>query len=126
MPKILVVDDEAPNVEIASRMLQMHGYEVVSASNGPDGVAAARTERPDLILMDLSLPNPGDGLVATRAIRAQAGTEAIPVIALTAAAMAEDQQKAYQAGCNEFESKPIDFRHLLDKIQKLLAARRGG
>ncbi len=123
MPKILVVEDDPQNRDIAVRLLRMRGYEVVSAVNGPDGVAMALSEKPDLILMDMGLPNPEDGLDATRAIRAQAGTETIPIIAFTARAMSQEVEKAYAAGCNEFASKPIDFALLLTKIQLTLNGR---
>ena len=120
MTKILVVEDDLNNMEIIVRFLRMKKYDVHSATNGPDGVAMARAERPDLILMDLSLPNPEDGLDATRQIRAQAGTEEIPVIAFTAHSMAQDKEKARAAGCNDFESKPVDFKRLLVKIHECL------
>jgi CheY-like chemotaxis protein len=120
MPKVLVVEDDPNNLEIILRFLKISKFSVVSATNGPDGVRMALTEQPDLILMDMGLPNPEDGLEATRQIRAQAGTETIPIIAFTARAMAQDKEKARAAGCNEFESKPVDFKRLLVKIQECL------
>lgn len=123
MPRILVVEDEAPNLEIIVRLLTLKGYEVLSACDGPQGVALAVTAKPDLILMDLALPVPGDGLQATRQIRSHAGMAAVPILALTASAMAGDQELARQAGCNDLQSKPYDFARLLGKIQSLLASR---
>jgi CheY-like chemotaxis protein len=121
MRKVLVVEDDPNNLEIIVRFLTISGFAVVSAANGPDGVAAARNEKPDLILMDMGLPNPEDGLEATRQIRGQGGTRTIPIIAFTAFSMAQDKEKARCAGCNDFESKPIDFRRLRVKIQQCLA-----
>jgi CheY-like chemotaxis protein len=120
MRKILVVEDDHNNLEIVVRFLRISKFSVVTAVNGPDGVALALAEKPDLILMDLGLPNPEDGLEATRRIRAQAGTETIPIIAFTARSMAQDKEKAQSAGCNDFESKPVDFKRLLVKIQQCL------
>jgi CheY-like chemotaxis protein len=120
MRKVLVVEDDSNNLEIIVRFLKIRQFSVVTAGNGPDGVALALAENPDLILMDLGLPNPEDGLEATRLIRAQAGTETIPIIAFTARAMAQDKEKAQAAGCNDFESKPVDFKRLLVKIQQCL------
>jgi CheY-like chemotaxis protein len=120
MPKILVVEDDATNLEIIVRFLKISKFAVVTASNGPEGVAMAAAEAPDLILMDLGLPNPEDGLEATRLIRAQAGTERIPIIAFTARTMAQDKERARAAGCDDFESKPVDFRRLKGKMQQCL------
>ena len=120
MPKILVVDDDLTNLEIIVRFLKISKFEVVTAASGPEGVALAVAEKPDLILMDLGLPNPEDGLEATREIRAQAGTQTIPIIAFTARSMAQDKERARDAGCNDFESKPVDFRRLLVKIEQCL------
>ena len=124
MPRILVVEDDLTNLEIIVRFLKISQFEVVTAGNGPEGVALALSEKPDLILMDLGLPNPEDGLEATRQIRAQAGTESIPIIAFTARSMAQDKEKARAAGCNDFESKPVDFKRLRVKIQQCLASPR--
>ena len=120
MQKVLVVEDDLNNMEIIVRFLRLKKYTVVSATNGPDGVAMALAEKPDLILMDLGLPNPEDGLEATRQIRSQAGTEGIPIIAFTARSMAQDKEKAQAAGCNDFESKPVDFKRLMVKISECL------
>jgi two-component system cell cycle response regulator DivK len=120
MAKILVVEDDPNNLEIILRFLTIRRFAVVSAGNGPDGVMMALAEKPDLILMDMGLPNPEDGLEATRQIRAQAGTQTIPIIAFTARSMAQDKEKARAAGCNDFESKPVDFKRLLVKIQQCL------
>jgi CheY-like chemotaxis protein len=120
MPKILVVEDDLTNLEIIVRFLKISQFEVVTAANGPEGVALALSEKPDLVLMDLGLPNPEDGLEATRQIRAQPGTRAIPIIAFTARSMAQDKEKARAAGCNDFESKPVDFKRLRVKIQQCL------
>jgi CheY-like chemotaxis protein len=120
MSKVLVVEDDLTNLEFIVRFLKIKKFSVVTAANGPEGVALALTERPDLILMDLGLPNPEDGLEATRQIRAQAGTETIPIIAFTARSMAHDKEKARCAGCNDFESKPVDFKRLLVKMQQCL------
>jgi CheY-like chemotaxis protein len=124
MPKILVVEDDANNMEIMVRILTISKFEVCTATNGPDGVAAAAAALPDLILMDLGLPNPEDGLEATRQIRARAGTGHIPIIAFTARSMAEDKERAREAGCDDFDSKPVDFKRLLGKIQRCLAQGR--
>src|SRR5262245_24628540 len=106
MPKILVVEDDLSNQEIIVRFLTLKQFTVLTAVNGPESVTLALAEKPDLILMDLGLPLPEDGLEATRQIRAQAGTEAIPIIAFTASTMAQDKQKAQDAGCNDFVGKP--------------------
>jgi two-component system, cell cycle response regulator DivK len=123
MHKILVVEDDADNVEIMEQFLGLCQFQVVVARDGPSGVALAVSERPDLILMDLGLPLPEDGLVATREIRARAGTETIPIIALTARNMPGDIERAREAGCTDFESKPFDFDHLHDKIRQHLTQR---
>ena len=120
MQKVLVVEDDLNNMEIIVRFLRLKKFTVVSAINGPDGVAMALAEKPDLILMDLGLPNPEDGLEATRQIRRQTGTEGIPIIAFTARSMAQDKEKAQAAGCNDFESKPVDFKRLMVKISECL------
>lgn len=119
MPKILLVEDNEMNRDMLSRRLKRKGYEVVIAVDGEKGVAMAQSEKPDLILMDLSLPGI-NGWDATRRLKAASETRSIPVIALTAHAMAGDRQKALEAGCDDYDSKPIEFPRLLDKIQKLL------
>jgi two-component system, cell cycle response regulator DivK len=120
MPKVLIVEDNELNRDMLSRRLQRRGYEVVMAVDGAAGIEAARTEGPDLILMDMSLPII-DGWEATRRLKGSQVTNAIPIIALTAHAMAGDRQKALEAGCDDFDTKPIEMMRLLDKIEHLLA-----
>ena len=119
MPKILLVEDNEMNRDMLSRRLQRKGYEVVVAADGEQGVVMARTEHPELILMDLSLPVMG-GLEATRQIKGAPETKSIPVIALTAHAMAGDREKSLAAGCDDYDTKPIDFQRLLEKMLALL------
>jgi two-component system cell cycle response regulator DivK len=117
--KILLVEDNEMNRDMLSRRLERKGYEVVIAVNGQEGVELVSSTRPDLILMDLSLPII-DGWEATRRIKADPATASIPVIALTAHAMAEDRAKAMAAGCDDFDIKPVDLPRLLEKIDTLL------
>jgi two-component system cell cycle response regulator DivK len=117
--KILLVEDNEMNRDMLSRRLERKGYEVVIAVNGQEGVELVTSTRPDLILMDLSLPII-DGWEATRRIKADPATASIPVIALTAHAMAEDRAKAMAAGCDDFDIKPVDLPRLLEKIDTLL------
>jgi two-component system, cell cycle response regulator DivK len=117
--KILLVEDNEMNRDMLSRRLERKGYEVVIAVNGQEGVELVSSTRPDLILMDLSLPII-DGWEATRRIKADPATASIPVIALTAHAMAEDRAKAMAAGCDDFDIKPVDLPRLLEKIDVLL------
>lgn len=119
MTKILLVEDNELNRDMLSRRLQRKGYEVVTAVDGQQGVAMALSEKPDLILMDMSLPVM-DGWTATQQIKANPETKALPVIALTAHAMTSDREKAMECGCDDFDTKPIDFVRLLEKMQKLL------
>ena len=119
MPKILLVEDNEMNRDMLSRRLQRKGYEVVLAVDGPSGVEMARTHAPDLILMDMSLPVL-DGWEATRQLKADAATQHIPIIALTAHAMASDREKALEAGCDDYDTKPIELPRLLAKIKALL------
>ncbi len=119
MTKLLYVEDNEDNVYMLTKRLERKGYEVVVAGDGRAGVAMAGAERPALILMDLSLPEM-DGFEATRAIKADNATRAIPVIALSAHAMADDHARAMAAGCDEFETKPVDLDRLLSKIETLL------
>jgi len=119
MPKILLVEDNEMNRDMLSRRLVRSGFEVAIAVDGGQGVAMASSEKPDLILMDMSLPVI-DGWEATRRVKADAATQAIPVIALTAHAMAEDKEKALAAGCDDFDTKPVELPRLLGKIQALL------
>ena len=120
MAKILLVEDNEMNRDMLSRRLERRGYEVVIAVDGAEGVDKARTEAPALILMDMSLPVV-DGWDATRRIKAEPTTRAIPVIALTAHAMSGDREKAVEAGCDDFDTKPVDLARLLGKIEALLA-----
>lgn len=121
MPKILLVEDNEMNRDMLSRRLTRNGFEITIAVNGQEGVDKATSDRPDLILMDMSLPVM-DGWEATRQIKANAGTRAIPVIALTAHAMADDKAKALAAGCDDFDTKPVELPRLLQKIHALLAS----
>ena len=124
MSKILLVEDNELNRDMLSRRLVRNGYEVLIAIDGGEGLAKARAESPDLILMDMSLPGL-DGWEATRQLKAEPGTRGIPVIALTAHAMAGDRQKALSAGCDDFDTKPVELPRLLTKIQALLQRPRG-
>lgn len=119
MAKILLVEDNENNRDMLSRRLIKRGYEVITAVDGAEGVRLAQAENPDLILMDMSLPVL-DGWEATRRLKAESGTTAIPVIALTAHAMAGDREKALEAGANDYDTKPIELPRLLEKIQKIL------
>ena len=119
MPKILIVEDNQENRDALSRRLERRGYSVIIATDGRAGVTMAQEEHPDLILMDLNLPDV-DGWEATRLIKASAETAAIPIIALTAHAIAGDEQRALQAGCNDYHSKPVEFPRLLGQIEGLL------
>ncbi len=119
MTKILLVEDNQMNRDMLSRRLARKGYEVVIAIDGQQGVAMARSETPDLILMDMSLPVV-DGWEATRQLKTAPETQAIPIIALTAHAMAGDREKAVKAGCNDYDTKPIELPRLLEKIEALL------
>lgn len=117
--KILIVEDNELNLDMLSRRLQRKGYEVISAIDGEKGVAMAKAEHPDLILMDLSLPVL-DGYDATRQLKSDPNTRAIPIIALTAHAMVGDREKAIAAGCDDYEVKPIELPLLLEKIERLV------
>lgn len=119
MSKILMVEDNEMNRDMLSRRLERKGFEVVIAVDGQAGIAMAQSEQPDLILMDMSLPVI-DGWEATRKIKANPGTQNIPVIALTAHAMAGDEQKALKAGCDDYDTKPVNFNRLLEKMAKYL------
>lgn len=120
MPRILLVEDNEMNRDMLSRRLERKGYEVAIAVDGGQGVEMAKSSAPDLILMDMSLPVM-DGWEATRRIKAEASTSAIPVIALTAHAMAGDEDRAREAGCDDYDTKPIDLPRLLGKIEAILA-----
>jgi two-component system, cell cycle response regulator DivK len=123
MTRILIVEDNADNLDMLSRRLQKKGFEIVVAQNGEEAVDRANGESPDVILMDMHLPTPYEGLLVTRSIKDTVSTRHIPIIALTAAAMAGDREKALAAGCDEYETKPVDFARLLEKIQAVLTAK---
>lgn len=120
MAKLLLVEDNELNRDMLSRRLSRKGHTVVIAIDGAEGVAKALSEKPDLILMDMSLPVI-DGWEATRRLKADTATQAIPVIALTAHAMASDEQAARDAGCDDFDTKPIELDRLLGKIDAQIA-----
>jgi two-component system cell cycle response regulator DivK len=122
MAKLLLVEDNEMNRDMLSRRLMRNGHEVLIAVDGQQGVDMALSERPDLILMDMSLPVI-DGWDATRRVRANDATRSIPVIALTAHAMAGDREKAMEAGCDDYDTKPVEITRLLGKIAALLATR---
>jgi two-component system cell cycle response regulator DivK len=119
LSKILIVEDNELNRDMLSRRLVRSGYEVVSAVHGEEGVAKAESEGPDLILMDLSLPVM-DGWEATRRIKAKRDTASIPVIGLSAHAMLDDEKRARQSGCDEFDTKPVELPRLIGRIEALL------
>ena len=125
MPKILLVEDNEMNRDMLSRRLERKGFAVILAVDGAAGVALAQSEQPDLILMDMSLPVI-DGWEATRQIRTSSTTGHIPIIALTAHAMAGDREKALTAGCNDYDTKPIELPRLLEKINALLSKGAAG
>jgi len=120
MSRILLVEDNEMNRDVLSRLLQRRGYSVLFAEDGETAVALAKAERPDLILMDISLPQM-DGYQATQALRLEPGFESLPIIALTAHAMTSDRDRALKAGCTDFETKPVEFPRLLAKIELHLA-----
>jgi two-component system, cell cycle response regulator DivK len=124
MPRILLVEDNEMNRDMLSRRLIRNGYEVSIAIDGQQGADMAMSQLPDLILMDMSLPVI-DGWEATRRIKANDATRKIPVIALTAHAMAGDREKAVEAGCDDYDTKPVEITRLLGKIAALLAAKAG-
>lgn len=120
MPKILLVEDNEMNRDMLSRRLARSGFEIAIAADGRQGVEMASAENPDIILMDISLPGI-DGWEATRQVKANPATRGIPVIALTAHAMRDDRANALGAGCDDFDTKPVDLPRLLAKINQLLA-----
>lgn len=119
MPKILLIEDNEMNLDMLSRRLERKGFDVIIAMDGAKGVDLAHEEQPDLILMDMSLPVM-DGWEATRQLKADNETQAIPIVALTAHAIAGDREKCLAAGCDEYESKPVKFPRLLGKIEDIL------
>ena len=122
MPKILLVEDNEMNRDMLSRRLQRHGYSVVAAYDGQQGHKLACSEAPDLILMDIGLPDM-DGWEVTRLLKSTENTRHIPIIALTAHALVTDRQKAIEAGCDDYDTKPVDFVRLSEKIANLIAKR---
>ena len=125
MARILLVEDQEMNRDMLSRRLKKRGYEVSIAVDGAEGVDKARSESPDLILMDMSLPVM-DGWEATRTLKSDDATRAIPVVALTAHAMSTDREKAMEAGCDAYETKPVELSRLLETMKKLLEAQTSG
>lgn len=121
MAKILLVEDNEMNRDMLTRRLERRGHEVLVAVDGAQGLAVAQAQLPGLILMDMSLPVI-DGWEATRQLKADPATSGIPVIALTAHAMSEDRERALEAGCDDYDTKPVEFARLVGKIDALLAA----
>ena len=119
MPRILVVEDNEGNRDVLTRQLQHQGYDVVTAFDGKQAVEMARSESPDLVLMDLNLPDI-DGWEAARQIRGSPEISRLPIIAISAHARSDDEEQAITAGCNKFHTKPVDFSRLLDQIESLL------
>jgi len=119
MPRILIVEDNELSRDMLSRRLRRKGYEVIVAVDGAEGVAMAGEQMPDIVLMDLSLPDM-DGWKATQTLKENPKTRAIPVIALTAHAMSGDRERALEAGCDDYDTKPIDLRRLLTKIHRFV------
>lgn len=125
MARLLLVEDNEMNRDMLSRRLARKGYEVEIAVDGQEGIDRTRDSSPDLVLMDMSLPVV-DGWEATRRLKADPATRTVPVIALTAHAMSDDRQKALDAGCDDYDTKPVDLGRLLGKIEKLLEPGRSG
>ena len=123
MQKILLVEDNEMNRDMLSRRLQRRGYSVVTAEDGEKGLLLARSEAPDLVLMDISLPAM-DGWEVTRLLKANQSTRHIPISALTAHAMVSDREKAIDAGCDDYDTKPVDFGRLSEKIENLLLEKK--
>jgi two-component system, cell cycle response regulator DivK len=121
MPKVLIVEDNEMNRDMLGRRLGRKGFEVVIATDGGEGLEMAVSENPDIILMDMSLPVV-DGWEASRRLKADDTTKQIPIIALTAHAMSGDREKALEAGCDDYDTKPIELQRLLEKIEALLGA----
>ena len=122
MPRILLVEDNEMNRDMLSRRLKRKGYDILIAVDGKEGVDMAQSDSPDLVLLDMSLPVM-DGWEAARVMKADEKTRGIPIIALTAHAMSGDREKAIEAGCDEYDTKPVELPRLLEKIQTLLAKR---
>lgn len=119
MPRILIVEDNEDNLDMISRRLERRGFQIVAARNGEEGVQCAHDQMPDIVLMDIDLPIM-DGYEATRQIKASPATRHIPVVALTANAMVGDMEKTLAAGCDAYESKPVDFPHLMETLHRFL------
>jgi CheY-like chemotaxis protein len=124
MTKVLVVEDNEMNRDMLSRRLMRRGFQVIFAVDGQQGVDLARSERPDIILMDMSLPVI-DGWEATRRVKSDDATRSVPVIGLTAHAMAGDREKAIEAGCDDYDTKPVELERLIGKMERLLGAGKG-
>jgi CheY-like chemotaxis protein len=124
MTKVLLVEDNEMNRDMLSRRLTRRGFEVVFAMDGKQGVALAQSEQPDVILMDMSLPVM-DGWEATRRVKADAATRSVPVIGLTAHAMDGDREKAIEAGCDDYDTKPVELDRLIGKIERLVGNGKG-
>jgi two-component system cell cycle response regulator DivK len=124
MAKVLLVEDNEMNRDMLSRRLIRRGFQVVFAMDGQQGVDLARSERPDIILMDMSLPVI-DGWEATRRVKADDATRSVPVIGLTAHAMSGDREKAIEAGCDDYDTKPVELDRLIGKIERLIGAAKG-
>jgi CheY-like chemotaxis protein len=124
MAKVLLVEDNEMNRDMLSRRLTRRGFEVVFAMDGKQGVALAQSEQPDIILMDMSLPVM-DGWEATRQVKAAEATRSVPVIGLTAHAMGGDREKAIEAGCDDYDTKPVELDRLIGKIERLLGNGKG-
>jgi len=124
MAKVLLVEDNEMNRDMLSRRLIRRGFEVVFAVDGKQGVDLARSEKPDIILMDMSLPIM-DGWEATRCVKSDDATRSVPVIGLTAHAMSGDREKAIEAGCDDYDTKPVELDRLIGKIERLLGAAKG-
>ena len=123
MPKILLIEDNEMNRDMLSRRLTRHGYTVVTAFDGAQGHSMACSENPDLILMDIGLPDM-DGWEVTRLLKCNEQTRNIPIIALTAHALVTDRQKAFETGCDDYDTKPVDFARLTEKMESLLVTKR--
>lgn len=122
MPRLLVIEDNEWSRDMLARRLSRRGYQVISAADGRRGIAMAKEQSPDLIVMDMSLPEI-DGWEATRRLKADPATRAIPIVALTAHAMASDRKKAMDAGCDDYHTKPVDFESLVRSVEAFLEAR---
>lgn len=125
MPTILIVEDNELNRDMLTRRLQRRGYEMLTAANGAEGLEVARQALPSLILMDMSLPVM-DGWETTKRLKSKTETADIPILALTAHAMSGDRERALDAGCDEYDTKPVEFARLLSKIETLLKGQRTG